>query len=120
MADYRLSHSAERDIERILADSLETWGAEASRRYAGLLVDAMRRVAADPDGRSTRDRSDLFRGTRSFHTRHTRRQNPKAAVKKPVHVLIYRKVGPSLIEVVRILHERMDPTRHLEPVPGGE
>jgi plasmid stabilization system protein ParE len=32
-------------------------------------------------------------------------------------VLYYRAVGPSAVEVVRVLHERMAPSRHLREVP---
>jgi toxin ParE1/3/4 len=50
---------------------------------------------------------------RSFHTRFTRRRNPKAAVKSPVHVLIYRLVQPDLVEIICVLHEKMDLRRHI-------
>jgi toxin ParE1/3/4 len=30
-----------------------------------------------------------------------------------VHVLYYRVLAPGLIEIVRVLHERMEPSRHL-------
>jgi toxin ParE1/3/4 len=36
---------------------------------------------------------------------------PKVA--HPVHVLYYRMLASDLIEIVRVLHERMDPNRHL-------
>jgi toxin ParE1/3/4 len=32
-----------------------------------------------------------------------------------VHVIFYRTRQPDIIEIVRILHERMDPVRHLDP-----
>lgn len=38
---------------------------------------------------------------------------PGAEVKRPVHVLYYRIVAPGLIEIVRVLHERMEPSRHV-------
>jgi toxin ParE1/3/4 len=112
VAGYRIARAARRDIESIRAESNVNWGAEAERRYAALLMDAIRRVTSDPLGRSTRDRSDLKTGLRSFHLRHVRREG-RGAVKKPVHLLIYRQTDPDLIEIVRILHERMDPARHL-------
>jgi toxin ParE1/3/4 len=31
----------------------------------------------------------------------------------PVHVLYYRVVRPNLVEIVRVLHVRMEPSRHL-------
>jgi len=115
VGDYRLSTTAEADIVDILAVSLDRWGSEASRRYSEMLNAAMRQIADHPDGRATRMRSDLAPGMRSFHTRFTLRRNPKAAVKSPVHVLIYRVVTPDLVEIVRALHERMDLRRHLDP-----
>ena len=33
---------------------------------------------------------------------------------RPVHILYYRIIQPGLIEIVRVLHERMEPSRHLD------
>ena len=32
---------------------------------------------------------------------------------RPVHVLYCRAVAPGLVEIVRVLHERMEPGRHV-------
>jgi toxin ParE1/3/4 len=114
VARFRLSRSAQEDIARILATSAERWGADGRRRYAALLAVAMKRVAADPMGSATRSRAELLAGMRSFHIRHARRGELEAKVKQPVHILYYRSIEPGLIEVVRVLHERMEPSRHLE------
>jgi plasmid stabilization system protein ParE len=37
-----------------------------------------------------------------------------------VHVLYYRPVEPELIEIVRVLHERMEPARQIAEVPEDE
>jgi toxin ParE1/3/4 len=74
----------------------------------------MRRVATDPQGRTTRDRADLLPGLRSFHIRHAGANDPGAKVKRPVHILYYRMLQPGLIEIVRVLHERMEPSYHLD------
>ncbi|MCZ8321794.1 MAG: type II toxin-antitoxin system RelE/ParE family toxin [Novosphingobium sp.] len=87
-------------------------GAEARIRYRALLTAAIRRVAADPSGLSTVDRSDLFENVRSFHIRLSRNESREAPVGDPVHVVCYRAVKPSLVEIVRVLHERMEPSRH--------
>jgi toxin ParE1/3/4 len=34
-------------------------------------------------------------------------------VKAPVHILHYRIVEPGLVEIVRVLHEHMEPSRHI-------
>lgn len=73
----------------------------------------MRKVAADPDGPSTRGRDELSRTLRSFHIRNARVESDEASVKRPVHVLYYRAAAPGLIEIVRVLHERMGPSLHV-------
>ena len=114
MARYRVSRQARGDLARILATSAQTWGEEGRRRYAALLAAAMRRAASDPEGRMTRDRSELLHGLRSLHLRYVRVDDPPDRVKRPVHCLYYRPIEPGLIEIIRVLHERMDPTLHLD------
>jgi toxin ParE1/3/4 len=116
MARYRLTTSAKGDIGSILRTSEERHGRDARRRYSALLLAAMRRVAEDPEGRSTSDRGALRPGIRSFHMRHSRGEGREAPVANPVHVLFYRVTGPGTVEIVRVLHERMEPGRHL----GGD
>jgi len=113
MARFRLSRLAEADLLHILRTSAERWGAEGARRYASLLAEAMRKVAADPQGPTTRARNDLHPGVRSVHIRHARGANPDANVRRPVHILYYRAVASDFVEIFRVLHERMDPSRHL-------
>ena len=113
MARFRLARRAEADISQILATSAKNWGIGARRRYAGLLTRAIRHVAAGPEGRVTRERTDLAPGLRSFHVRYVRQDDRKAGVRRPVHVLYYRVTWPGLVEIVRVLHEQMEPSRHL-------
>lgn len=75
----------------------------------------MRRVARDPKAAMTRNRAELLRGLRSYHIRYAQAA-ADLNVKRPVHVLFYRAVRPGLIEIVRVLHERMEPSRHIEDV----
>ena len=112
MARFRIARRAQADISRILATSGETWGSEARRRYARLLTDAFRRVATEPEGGTTRQRSELAPGMRSFHVRQVQQADPGTRVRRPVHVLYYRVTRPGLVEIVRVLHERMEPSRH--------
>lgn len=113
MARYRLTRSARRDIESILRTSEERHGREARIRYAALLLAALRRVAEDPEGRSTLDRGELKPGIRSFHIRHSRGESGETPVANPVHVIFYRLAQPGLVEIVRVLHDRMEPSRHI-------
>src|SRR3546814_2280695 len=88
-------------------------GIEARRRYRGLLTAALRRVAAGPQGAATLDRSDISIGLRSLHIRHSRSESREARVGEPVHVIFYRTLKLGVVEVVRVLHDRMEPSRHV-------
>jgi toxin ParE1/3/4 len=114
MARYRLTASARRDIGSVLRTSEERHGRDARTRYAALLLAAMRRVAELPEGRSTSDCSGVRPGLRSFHIRHSRDESREARVANPVHVIFYRMVQPGVVEIVRVLHERMEAGRHLK------
>jgi toxin ParE1/3/4 len=111
MATFRLSSPARADLEAILRASQERWGDDGRDRYARLISNGMRMVAEDPEAPTTRARNELFEGIRSLHVRHARTHGD---VRAPVHVVFYRKSG-DVIEIVRVLHERVDPSRHIEP-----
>ncbi len=113
MARFRLSRPAQADLAHVLATSAERWGTAGSRRYAAILAAAMRIVAAAPQGPTTRARTELAPGLRSFHIQHARVHALGARVRRPVHILYYRVIAPDLIEIVRVLHERTEPRRHL-------
>ena len=117
MAPFRLARPAQIDLANILETSAERWGAEGRQRYAAVLAAAMRQVAAEPDGPLTRRRPDLRSGIRSFHVRYARRSSEGATVRKPVHVLYYRVAEEGVIEIIRVLHERMEPSHHLDELP---
>ncbi len=113
MPRYRLSEPAKADIAAVLRTSETMHGPEARIRYRALLAAALRRIAADPQGRSTIDRGALAPGLRSLHIRHTRTESREAPVGDPVHVVFYRVREPGLVEIVRILRDRMVPSRHI-------
>lgn len=117
MARFRLARPAQLDLASILATSAERWGMDGQRRYAAVLAEAMRQVADEPQGPLTKNRIELRSGIRSFHVRCARRSADVAKVRRPVHVLYYRVAKNGVIEIVRVLHERMDPSRHLDEPP---
>jgi toxin ParE1/3/4 len=117
VAYFRLSRLAQSDLTHILATSVSQWGSEGRRRYSALLNIAMRKVANNPEALTSRERTDLARGLRSFHLRHAHADEPSAKVRRPVHILYYRAVRPGVVEIVRVLHERMDPARYLREDP---
>lgn len=120
MARFRLARPAQSDLANILATSTERWGTDGRHRYATILAAAMRQIAADPEGPLTQARAELRSGLRRFHIRHARSGDPAVRVGRPVQVLYYRTVQPGVIEVVRVLHERMEPSRHLHSIAEDE
>jgi toxin ParE1/3/4 len=115
MARFRLSRPAESDLAQVLTASAQRWGPDGMRRYAAPIAAAMRRAAAQPNAPATRDRSELFPGLRSLHLRHVRVDDPKNKVRQPMHVLYFRSISPNMVEIVRMLHDRMGPSRHIDP-----
>jgi len=113
MARFRLSEPAKADIAAILRHSEELHGEHARIRYRACLTAAMRSVAAHPNGLSTLDRGELVPGIRSFHIRHSRHEAQEAPVASPVHVLFYRLAQPGVVEIVRVLQDRMEPAQHI-------
>ncbi len=113
MARFRISRPARSDIAGILSASETRWGGEARGRYESLIATAMRQAASDPQGEATRDRSDMSPGLRSLHLRRVRVREQQLKVKEPVHVVFFRMAEPDLVEIVRVLHERMELSRHL-------
>ena len=117
MARFRLSGPAKADIAAILRTSRDRHGGPARTRYRALIAAALRRIAADPHGRATADRPELGAGIRSFHVRHSRGESREAAVANPVHVVFFRVGDAGVVEIVRVLHDRMEPGRHIESEP---
>ena len=113
MARLRISRLAQADLARVLALSTANWGAERRLRYSALIANALRTIAERPDGPLSVERPELGPGIRSFHVRHARLRRREANVRRAVHIIYYRASAPELIEIVRVLHERMDPAPHL-------
>jgi toxin ParE1/3/4 len=110
MKRFLLAPDARRDIDLILSMSLQDFGEDAADRYERLIVQAITDVAADPYRAGSNLVDDAKMITRSYHLRHSRSRADKRGhrVKKPCHFLVYRIADEITIEIVRILHDRMD------------
>ena len=98
----RVSSEASADIDAILAVSEERWGDKAALRYEAVLQSTMKSILRAPFAPTTRERDEIEPGLRSIHTKTVRKH-----VKAPVHVIYYR-VGTDVIDVLRVLHVRMN------------
>ena len=95
MPSYRLSPLAEADLFKIISSTIESWGSTQAKVYAQTIDSALLKLAHYPD--FGRERSDVYDGAKSF----------------PVgkHIVFYQ-ISESGIDVARILHQRMDPSKH--------
>ncbi len=96
MSRYALTPRAQSDLEDIWNYTVAHWGADQAEKYLRQVAEAMAYVAADPErGRAC---DDIRAGYRKYAV--------------GVHVLFYRNAQKG-VEVIRILHQRMDFQRHL-------
>ena len=93
---YRLSPAAERDLEEIWLYTFNQWGLTQANRYTDDLLAAFQRLAAHPQ-----------HGQRVNHIRPGYR---RSRVRR--HAIYYRAFDYG-IAVIRVLHDRMSPLRHL-------
>jgi toxin ParE1/3/4 len=105
----RLGAAAEVDFANILKWTTENFGAGQSRVYRDTLVRAIGELADGPIVAGTRARDEIMAGLRTLHVARCDRRGR--------HFLMYRAAPNSTIEIVRILHDRMDLRRHVPSTP---
>lgn len=93
MLNVRFTELADSDLFNIYVYTYQTWGEEQAKRYTQALKAAITWIAEEPGRPGTVDRSKLYTGCRSY------------LVKR--HLLFYRVVKDEL-EILRILHGKMD------------
>ena len=96
MAEFRLSPAAQRDLDAIFDYTATTWGLAQALRYADLIEAACADLADAPLRAQGCD--DIRPGYR-------RRASER-------HMIYFRPTGYG-IAIIRILHQQMDPLRHL-------
>ena len=96
MTEVTLTQEAERDLIDIYLYGAEIFGPRQADRYAEDMADRLRTIANNPSfGADYSDVSPNLR--RAEHVSHA----------------IYYRPTPAGIHVLRVLHGRMDPGRHL-------
>ncbi len=96
MSRYRLTPAAQRDLSSIWDYTEEGWDVRQAETYVNEIRAAIERIADHP-GRG-RACDEIREGYRRYSI--------------GSHMLFYVE-RPDGVAVVRILHQRMDPTRHL-------
>jgi toxin ParE1/3/4 len=95
MPSYRLSPLAEEYLFKIISTTIESWGSTQAKVYAQTINAALSKLAQYPD--FGREGSDVYDGAKSF------------PVEK--HIVFYQ-ISDIGVDVARILHQRMDPSKH--------
>jgi toxin ParE1/3/4 len=96
MADYRLSKRAQRDLDGIFDYTVAQWGLEQAMRYTDAIESACAAMAGAPQ---------LAQSCGYIRPGYRRRSVE--------HHVIYFRATAYGIAVIRILHQRMDATRHM-------
>lgn len=97
MHNIRLTELADADLIGIYIYTHNSWGEPQAIKYTNALKGAFEKIAENPVRIGTVDRSDVRPEYRSY-----RQQR---------HLIFYRVVG-NTVEIVRLLHDSMDITKH--------
>ncbi|HZL21646.1 MAG TPA: type II toxin-antitoxin system RelE/ParE family toxin [Polyangia bacterium] len=96
MAGFFLSGKAKADVKEIGRYTQQRWGVEQRHRYLGELDACFQKIGANPTlGNSAEAIRACYR-----------------RICEGSHVVFFRKTGNE-VEIVRVLHERMLPGKHL-------
>nr|WP_295775542.1 type II toxin-antitoxin system RelE/ParE family toxin [Rhodoferax sp.] len=106
----RLVAVSERDYQEVLKRSAQDFGTLQAEMYAEtieLAIDALRENGTKTIG--VKEREEIGPGIFTLHAARLKR--------KASHFLVFRALKPRTIEILRILHERMDLARHVPQDP---
>lgn len=94
---FEISEKANEDLENIWLYTYENWSQEQADRYYNLILNEMEYI------------SENYESGKSLE--HIRKGYRSSKVKS--HLIFYRKSKRSTVEIIRILHQRMDIENHL-------
>lgn len=95
---YRISKQAIKDLNDIWVYTFNKWDIEQADRYYDLIIGEIEFIA-----------DNFLTGKSAEQTRENYR-----VTKIKSHLIFYRKVENETVEIVRILHQRMDIKKRLE------
>lgn len=95
---YRISNKAIGDLENIWSYTRENWSLEQADRYYNLIIDEIEFIANNPEA------GRYLEQLRSGYW----------VTKIKSHLIFYKITAEGPIEVIRILHQRMDLRSRLE------
>lgn len=97
--NYKISNEAKSDIEKIWLYTLENWSFEQAERYFDLTMDEIEYIAENPNS------GENFSNLRKGYLR--------TQIKS--HFIFYKiNLKQNEVEIIRILHQRMDIENRLD------
>ena len=99
MKKFRLSVAADADLRKIAEHTLQRWEEEQRNAYITEMFDAFARLAETPSIATSAE--SVRKGYRKF---------PQGS-----HIIFFRECAAHRIEIIRVLHKRMDAEAHLSP-----
>jgi toxin ParE1/3/4 len=108
-----LSRAAQADIEAILEWTMREFAATGRKRYEALIQAALVDLLANPSRIGVRQRDDIAPGVFTYYLWSSRKRSKTVTrVGKPRHIVFFSIKG-KVIQVLRVLHDSMDFTRHV-------
>lgn len=89
---YFISEKANQDIEKIWLYTFENWSLEQADRYYNLILDEIEFI------------SENFESGKSVD--HIKKGYRASIVKS--HIIFYKKSKRNIVEIIRVLHQKMD------------
>jgi toxin ParE1/3/4 len=104
----RLTERAASDYADILRYTRRRWGNGRFTAYRSLLNDGIAKIAREPDCLNSHTRDELQAGIRSLHIGLLAERTGYGR-----HILYYRVAADGVVEILRILHDRMEVSSRL-------
>jgi toxin ParE1/3/4 len=95
---YSISEKANQDIEKIWLYTFENWSLEQADRYYNLILDEIEFI------------SENFESGKSVD--HIKKGYRASKVKS--HIIFYKKSKRNIVEIIRVLHQKMDIENRIE------
>lgn len=92
MAEYRLTNKAVEDLNEIWEYTYNYWSEEQADKYYNMLLNFCQAITENPDSGKSYDSIKVG----------------LLGMKAHRHIIFYRQINNKFVEVIRILHERMD------------
>ncbi len=98
MAEFHLTNKAVEDLSAIWNYTFDTWSENQADKYYAFLLNCCQTIADNP----------------SLGRKYNKVLKELLGYKAGRHIIFYRIISANEIEVIRILHERMDLKRRIK------